>query len=133
MWCRAGIASSTVFRYAIVRSGAQHLYKRSGTFSKFGMIFRIPASRRVIKRPQQFLPTNLTVDNFGEESATFSLPKQLIDVTEQTFRQEDMCALLHHGRAPLNVDLSTLAESAHPSSTIYGLRPITSFMGPHDI
>src|SRR4029077_11684290 len=93
------------------------------------MIFIFPASGGFIDRAQQFLPAHLALDDLGQESAAITLSKELIDVTEQTFRQEDMSAFLYHGGAPLIIDQHTLAESAHQSSTKSRLRPITSFMG----
>jgi hypothetical protein len=49
----------------------------------------------VIERAQQFLFADFTLHNLGEERATLSLTEQLINITDQTFRQEDVGALLY--------------------------------------
>jgi hypothetical protein len=89
--------------FPILRSGTQRPYKRSRAFFKFRMIFQFPAACGLIERAQQFLPANFTFHNLGEERAALSLPKELINVAEQTFRQEDMGALLYHSLTPLVV------------------------------
>src|ERR1700733_2899080 len=92
------------------------------------MIFAFPAAGGIVECAQQFLPANLAFHNLGQERAALSFTKELIDVAEQAFRQQDMGALLYHVTAPLRVDQHTLAESAHQSSPKRILRPITSFM-----
>jgi len=83
-------------------AGQEELSRRR--ILEFRMIFCVPAALHIIERALQFLPADLAFDNLGQECAALAFPKELIDIAEQTFRQEDMGAFLYHEVTPLMVD-----------------------------
>jgi hypothetical protein len=50
------------------------------------MILGFPASGGFIEREKQLLLAQLAFANLGQEFATLSFPKELIDIAEQAFR-----------------------------------------------
>ena len=75
---------------------AEFLYPTYSPSLQFGVIFILPGSGHVFKRPDLLKPSKLLLGSLGEKLAASALANQSVNLAYERFGDHDVCASIAH-------------------------------------